>query len=84
MEQLHKDISEMDISDFLSYEETPSYSQSNKNNRKERGIVNRLNMVPKNILNHDVRVQKVNRSLQREIASINNGVVSMYSRNDDL
>jgi len=40
MEQLHKDISEMDISDFfdfLSYEETPSYSQSNKNNRKERG-----------------------------------------------
>jgi len=27
----------MDISDFLSYEETPSYSQSNKNNRKERG-----------------------------------------------
>jgi hypothetical protein len=37
MEQLHKDISEMDISDFLSYDETPSYNQTNKNNRKERG-----------------------------------------------
>jgi hypothetical protein len=34
---LHKNISEMDISEFLSHDETSSYNQSSNNNKKEKG-----------------------------------------------
>jgi hypothetical protein len=37
MNHLHKDISEMDISDFVSHDGTSSYNQSSNNNKKERG-----------------------------------------------
>jgi len=35
--EYYKSLEDMDISDFLSYDETPSYNQNNKRSEKTKG-----------------------------------------------